>query len=158
MTSKIKYKIARRWCNLFWVTRYNMLKSERHDLNGHIFNCISCRYGQNKYRLKRNSWIICNHIEKGKKRSNRKMVLWSNGDSFGINSRKLSISGIYQLLLTWFWWNIKCSFLWTSWTDSNYQADIDQATIVLGAFVHIRNISAVTDSILTKLQSRFKII
>ena len=114
----------------------------------------------------------------------------------------LSISGISQLLLTWFWWNFKCSFLRASRTDSNYQVDICtcnicpgdicpyqeypscywpdvdktlkvgfwnhlyqmptlmvifvQSTFALVTFVHIRNISAVTDSIWPNYKGGFQ--
>ena len=50
------------------------------------------------------------------------------------------MSVISQLLLTQFWPNFKGRFLGLSWTDSN--------TVT---FVHIWNISAATDLILTKL-------
>ena len=38
--------------------------------------------------------------------------------------QQLSISGISQLLQTWFWWNFKGKFLGTSRTDSNCPTDI----------------------------------
>ena len=44
----------------------------------------------------------------------------------------LSISGIYQLLLTRFSWNFKGSFLGASRTDSNYQVDIFPCNICPG--------------------------
>ena len=44
----------------------------------------------------------------------------------------LSISGISQLLLTWFWWNFKGRFLRLSWTDFNYRSDICPGNICPG--------------------------
>ena len=108
----------------------------------------------------------------------------------------LSISGVFQLLLTRFWPNFKCRFLGPSWTDSKCQSgvcpgnicpcnicpyqdyiscywlDFDQTlnvgswdnlyqiptvmgttfvqgTCILATIVHISNISAVTELILT---------
>ena len=68
----------------------------------------------------------------------------------------LSISGISQFLLTWFWWNFKGIFIGTSKTDSNCHGDICPGNICPGSiflvtFVHIRSISDVTDTIWTKL-------
>ena len=62
----------------------------------------------------------------------------------------LSISGMYQLSLTWLTW-----FRPNSW-DHLYQmpkvtVTFVQATYVLATFVHISNISAVTHPIFTKL-------
>ena len=62
-----------------------------------------------------------------------------------------SMSAISQLLLARFWPNFKGRFLGPSLTDSNCHVTFVQATFVLATFVHIRNISAITDPILTKL-------
>ena len=63
-----------------------------------------------------------------------------------------SMSAISQLLLTRFWPNFKGRILGTSRTDSNiFMVTFVHATFVLVTLVHIRNISAVTDPILTKL-------
>ena len=62
-------------------------------------------------------------------------------------TRRVSLS---QLLLTRFWWNFKGRFLGISRTGSNCHGSFVQATFVLATFVHIRNISAVTDMILGK--------
>ena len=62
-----------------------------------------------------------------------------------------SMSAISQLLLTRFWWNFKCSFLWASRTDSNYQVDICPGNICPGDICPYQDISAVTDLILMKL-------
>ena len=43
-----------------------------------------------------------------------------------------SMSAIYQLLLTWFWWNFKSRLLGTSRTDSNCHGDICPGNICLG--------------------------
>ena len=64
----------------------------------------------------------------------------------------LSISGISQLLLTRCWPNFKGKFLGTSRTDSNCHRDFGPGIIYfLATFVHVRNISAVSAPILTKL-------
>ena len=65
-----------------------------------------------------------------------------------LSSLHLYISGISQLLLTRFWWNFTGRFLEQIPTVT---VTFVQATFVLVIFVHIRNISAVTDTILTKL-------
>ena len=62
----------------------------------------------------------------------------------------LSTSGISQLLLTKSWHNFKCRVLWPSLRKANCHNDIFP-TYVLAIFVHIRKISAVIDTILTKL-------
>ena len=58
------------------------------------------------------------------------------------------LTGILQLLLTRFWPNFNDRFLRPSWT---FMVTIVQETFVLPKFVNIRNISAVTGPILTKL-------
>ena len=69
--------------------------------------------------------------------------------------RHLSISGISQLLLTRFWWNFKGSFLGQLEQISTIKLTFVEARFDLVSFVHIWNISAVTDSILTKKFSYF---
>ena len=46
--------------------------------------------------------------------------------------RQLSIFWISKLLLTRFWPNFKCRFLWLSWTDSNCHSDICPGNICQG--------------------------
>ena len=147
------------------------------------------------------NWIIAQHLRGG---VTRKIVKFEQILSVMLKLvqatfalANLSISGIYQLLLTQFWQNLKRRFLGLSWTEFNcssnicrgnicpgnicpyqeyiscYWPDFDPtlrvgswdyleqilniavtfvlATFVLVAFVHIRNISAVTNPILTKL-------
>ena len=43
-----------------------------------------------------------------------------------------SMSSISRLLLIRFWWKLKCSFMGTSRTDSNYQVDICSGNICPG--------------------------
>ena len=52
-----------------------------------------------------------------------------------------SKSAISQMVLTRFWRKFKGRFLWVTFV---------RATFVLATFVHIRNISSVTETILTK--------
>ena len=66
-------------------------------------------------------------------------------------TRRVSLS---QLLLTRFWWNFIGRFHGISRTGFNCHGTFVQATFVLVTFVHIRNISAVTDSISTKLSRK----
>ena len=68
----------------------------------------------------------------------------------------LSISGISQPLLTQFWLHFKSRFLGSFKTDSNCQGDICPGNLCSGHICpYMRNISAVTDLILTKLKGRF---
>ena len=66
--------------------------------------------------------------------------------------RHLSISGKSQLLLTRLWQNFKGKAADPKFLAamSSSRSDIVQSTFVLATFVHIGNILAVTDSILTK--------
>ena len=61
--------------------------------------------------------------------------------------RHLSISGISQLLLTDVDQTLMVDFWNIFLTDVNNYGDICPVSIVLATFVHIRNISAVTDRI-----------
>ena len=65
----------------------------------------------------------------------------------GTNLRRLP--PISQLLLTQFWPNFKDRLLGTSRIDSNFHGV--HATYVLTIFVHIRNMSVISDSIMTKI-------
>ena len=73
----------------------------------------------------------------------------------------LSISGKSQLLLTRFWPNFKCRFLEPFSTDAKCHGDICPSNIYSGNICNddicpYRNISAVSDPILTKLfRSKF---
>ena len=63
-----------------------------------------------------------------------------------------SMSAISQLLLTLFWPNFKVRSLGPSLTDSNYHGDICPGNICHGDISpYMRNISAITYPILTKL-------
>ena len=64
---------------------------------------------------------------------------------------KNSMLLISQLLLTRFWPNLKVRFLGPFLTDSNVTMTFVLATFVPATFVHIRNISANINPILTKL-------
>ena len=69
--------------------------------------------------------------------------------------QNLSISGISQLLLTQFLPNFNDRYLGTSRTDSNCHGYIVQAAFLLATFVHIRNISAVSNPIWPNFKGRF---
>ena len=63
-----------------------------------------------------------------------------------IDKKGVCITGYLINILFYFISNYKGRLLGASRTDSNYNGDICQGNIV-----HVRNISAVTDQILTKL-------
>ena len=68
-----------------------------------------------------------------------------------LSLQHLSISGIFQLLLPQFWANIKCRFLEPSSTDANCHGDICPTNIYPGNICPCRNISLVSDPILSKI-------
>ena len=67
------------------------------------------------------------------------------------NNNKKNPHIISQLLLAPFWPYFKSRYLETSRTDLSVTVTFVQATFLLGTFVHISNIWALTDLILTKL-------
>ena len=94
----------------------NIVKSACISLCLCLFRANACRdldenwYGNTYNRFRISSWHL-----------SRQHLSWPH----------MSISGISQLLLTWFWWNIKGRFLGTSRTDSNCHSDICPCNICL---------------------------
>ena len=84
--------------------------------------------------------------------------VWMSKPKLNLNStRTNSISAISQLLLAWFWPNFNP--ITGTWDHLEQIPAVTmtfvKATFDLGTFVHIRNISPVTDPILIKLLDKF---
>ena len=83
-----------------------------------------------------------------------KIILHHHHPSPPTTTHRNPISAISHLLLTWLWSNLKGRFLEYLEQIQTETVTFVQATFVLATFVHNRNVSAVTDLILTKLKDR----
>ena len=101
--------------------------------------CLQCNCQTSVLSLKTWSWLCFTPVTTTTRRTRTR-------------TRTRTPHQISQLLLTRFWPNFKRRHLRTSRTDSNCYSDICQRNICPGdIYFHIRNISDVTCSILTKL-------
>ena len=121
----------------WWNFKCRLLGTSRTDSNCHGDICpwnicphdicpyqkyLSCDWPDFDETLKVGSWEHLEQIPTVTVTFSRQHLFWGH----------LYISGISQLLLTWFWWNFKGSFLEPSLTDSNYQVDICLGNICPG--------------------------